>query len=194
MERSDEELVLACREGDDEAWALLVARYQRLLFTIPRRAGLDEETSADILQQTFLRLLENLRSIKQPSLLHAWLVTTARRETLSYLRQHKKVRHISLDDTDESGSLNSFEIPANEPLADEVLLEMEVQHRVSVAVTSLGDSCRRLLTLLFYETQQPSYAEIAQTLEISEGSIGPMRARCLKKLYDKLHKISGNRR
>jgi RNA polymerase sigma factor (sigma-70 family) len=194
MERSDEELVLACGQGNDEAWALLVARYQRLLFAIPRRAGLDEETSADILQQTFLRLLENLRNIKQPALIHAWLVTTARRETLSFLRQRQTSRQVSLEDNTPEGEARSRDIPANEPLADEVLLEMETQHRVRLAVMALGDTCRRLLTLLFYQPEQPSYTEVARSLEIKEGSIGPMRARCLQKLHDKLHKIGGGKR
>lgn len=38
VEKSDEELVLACGQGDEEAWGALVARYQRLLYAIPRRA------------------------------------------------------------------------------------------------------------------------------------------------------------
>jgi DNA-directed RNA polymerase specialized sigma24 family protein len=39
-----------------------------------------------------------------------------------------------------------------------------------------------LLTLLYYRAEPPAYAEIARQLGVSEGSIGPTRARCLDKL------------
>ncbi len=185
VEKSDEELVLACAQGDDDAWATLVARYQRLLYSIPRRAGLDEDAAADILQQTFLKLLQNLNKIQQPAQIHAWLVTTARRETLHFLRRQKSAPKISLDD-DGDGEQRDF--PSGEPLADDVLLAMERQHRVRSAVTGMDERCRNLITLLFYRQDQVSYSEIAQILGISEGSIGPTRARCLEKLQGKLRK------
>ncbi len=190
MEKSDEELVAGCQQGDEEAWSLLAARYQRLLYAIPRRAGLDEDAAADILQQTFLKLLENLQKIQQPAQIHAWLVTTARRETLHFLRQRKKAPQVSLD-AGEGDESKEKEFPAAEMLADEVLLEMERQHRVRMAVTNLDERCRNLVTLLFYQKAQIPYSEVARILGISEGSIGPTRARCLQKLLERLNKPIG---
>jgi RNA polymerase sigma factor (sigma-70 family) len=187
MEKTDEELVLACRQGDDEAWSLLVARYQRLLYAIPRRAGLDEDAAADILQRTFLKMLENLEQIKKPAQIHAWLVTTARRETLHFLRQRQKAPQYSLD-AGEEGEFKEREFAAAEPLADEILLELERQHRVRAAVAALDERCRNLIILLFYREPQIPYSEIARILGISEGGIGPTRARCLKKLLERLNK------
>lgn len=185
MESSDEELVWACAQGDEDAWAAIVARYQRLLYSIPRRAGLDEEAAADILQQTFLKLLQNLSKIQQPSQIHAWLVTTARRETLHLLRQQKNAPKISIDDHNEE---ETREFPSAEPLADDILLAMERQHRVRTAVAGMDERCRNLITLLFYRQDQIPYVEIAGILGISEGSVGPTRARCLEKLQNKLTK------
>lgn len=182
-QRSDEELVRACVDGDEHAWAALVMRYQRLLYSIPRRAGLDEDISADIFQQTLLKLLQNLNSITQPSQIHAWLVTTARRETLQYLRRKKTQATESMED-DETGE--TVEYAADGPLADEILLTMERQHRVRTAVLELDERCSQLITMLFFANEQRPYAEIADTLGISEGSIGPNRARCLEKLHKKL--------
>jgi len=187
MEKSDEELVSACWQGDEEAWSLLAARYQRLIYAIPRRAGVDEDAAADILQQTFLKLLENLQKIQQPAQIHAWLVTTARRETLHFLRQRKKAPQVSLD-AGEGEESKEHEFASAEPLADEILLEMERQHRVRTAVTNLDERCRNLVNLLFYQNAQIPYSEIARILGISEGSIGPTRARCLQKLLERLNK------
>lgn len=176
-EITDEELVNACGQGDSDAWAALVARYQRLIYSIPRRAGLDEDIAADVLQHTFLKLLENITKIKQPSQIHAWLVTTARRQTLYILRGGK--REVSLEGDDET---LGFDVEAKQPLADEALMELERQHLVRTAVANLDERCKQLIVLLFYQKEQIAYSDISSTLGISEGSIGPNRARCLEKL------------
>ncbi len=80
MEPSDQALVLACRAGDTVAWETLIARYQRLVFSIPRRAGLDADLSAEVFQQVFTILLERLDQIERPMYIGAWLATTTRRE------------------------------------------------------------------------------------------------------------------
>jgi RNA polymerase sigma factor (sigma-70 family) len=73
-------------------------------------------------------------------------------------------------------------IPDETPLPDEALLKLEEQHRVRTALGGLEERCRKLLTMLFYQSETPSYSEIAVSLGISEGSIGPTRARCLQKM------------
>src|SRR5919204_2083311 len=81
MELSDEALIWACRRGEAAAWEALVARYQRLVYAVPRRAGLNEEASGEVFQRVFAVLVEQLDRIEQPERIRAWLVTTARRET-----------------------------------------------------------------------------------------------------------------
>ena len=187
MELSDKQLLLACRNGDQAAWETLIKRYQRLMYAIPRRAGLDEDQSADVFQEVFATLFQKLDDIQQPERLHSWLVTTARRKTWRVITKQRETQNTVADD--ESGSAEEMSsIPDNAALPDEVLLKLEEQHRVRTAVAALDDRCRKLLTLLFYETEPPSYAEIATLLGTSEGSIGPTRARCLEKMLRLLDK------
>src|SRR5262249_3367333 len=80
-EETDNDLLLPCRNGDETAWEALVRRYQRLIYSIPRRSGLDEDQSAEVFQEVFTTLFEKLDRIEEPDRLHAWLVTTARRKT-----------------------------------------------------------------------------------------------------------------
>jgi len=68
------------------------------------------------------------------------------------------------------------------PLPDETLVRLEEQHRIRTALAGLDPRCQKLLTMLYYETEPPPYSEIAAILGTPEGSIGPTRARCLKKL------------
>ena len=180
MEDSDLQLVLACRRGDQLAWEKLIRRYQRLIYAVPVRAGLDEDHAAEIFQDVFMTLFQKLNDIEQPEKLQAWLVTTARRKTLHAISK-AQVRQQSHVNTDEPSSL-ATSIRDEAPLPDEQLLILEEQHRVRTALASLDERCRMLLEMLFYLAEPPSYADIAAALGIPEGSIGPTRARCLAKL------------
>jgi RNA polymerase sigma factor (sigma-70 family) len=185
MEPSDEALVLACRSGDATAWEALVERYQRLIYAIARHAGLDPEQSADVFQRVFTTLVERLKQIEQPALIGAWLATTARHEAWRLSRRERMARFVSLDVPDPAKPL------ADDGLLPEALmLRLEEQHKVRTAVAALDERCRRLMSLLFYRTDAPLYIEIAATLGMSEGSIGPTRARCLQKLRRILDDLS----
>jgi RNA polymerase sigma factor (sigma-70 family) len=127
-----------------------------------------------------------LNDIEEPERLQAWLVTTARRKTWRAIsKAHGRLR----------SGVNA-EVPADEaaairdkaPLPDEQLLILEEQHRIRTAVSLLDERCRTLLQMLFYRSEPPSYAELAASLQIPEGSIGPTRARCLAKLLRVLKK------
>ena len=187
MDDSDLQLVADCRRGDQLAWEKLVRRYQRLIYAIPRRAGLNEDQAAEIFQDVFTTLFEKLNDIEDPERLQAWLVTTTRRRTLRTISQMPgKLR------ADESGDevIDLAEAMRDEsPLPDEQLLILEEQQRVRVAVSQLDERCQTLVRLLFYEREPPSYAEVAKILGVPEGSIGPTRARCLGKLLRLLTKV-----
>jgi len=177
MEPSDEALVLACRSGDAAAWETLIARYQRLVFSIPRRVGLDTDLSAEVFQQVFTILLERLDQIERPMYIGAWLATTARREARRVRwRERNSSLALGLDEHSDDDILDTALLP------DEVLLRLEEQHKIRAAVAALDDRCRTLLTLLFYQPEPPAYADIAVTIGATEGSVGPTRARCLQKL------------
>jgi RNA polymerase sigma factor (sigma-70 family) len=184
MEKSDKELLLACRRGEEAAWEAIIKRYQRLIYAIPRRAGLDEDAAAEVFQEVFTTLFEKLDVIEQPERLHAWLVTTARRKTWRLILREKSFQKREGNDELEDEILK--ELPDNAPLPSELLERLEEQHRVRTALTDLDERCRQLLTLLFYSSEPPAYAEIAAAIGMPEGSVGPTRARCLQKLLRKL--------
>jgi RNA polymerase sigma factor (sigma-70 family) len=177
MEPSDEALIHACRRGDQAAWEQLIERYQRLIYSIPRRAGLDEDQAADVFQRVFAALVQKLDQIEQPERIGAWLTTTARREVWRITRRERFVTSFSSDVEDLAADL-----PDDMPAPDEMLVRLEEQHKVRTALAALDERCRRLLILLFYRSEPAHYAEIAAALGTSEGSIGPTRARCLQKL------------
>jgi RNA polymerase sigma factor (sigma-70 family) len=187
MDDSDLQLVSDCRQGDQLAWEKLVRRYQRLIYAIPRRAGLSEDQAAEIFQDVFTTLFEKLDDIEEPERLQAWLVTTTRRRTLRTISQMPAT--LRLDDAADDLARTAEMLRDESPLPDEQLLVLEEQHRIRTAVAQLDERCQTLVRLLFYQSEPPSYAEVAEVLGVPEGSIGPTRARCLGKLLRILTKV-----
>jgi len=181
FDRTDKELLIACRRGEESSWAALIDRYQRLIYAIPRRAGLNEDQAREVFQEVFVTLFKKMHDINEPDRLHAWLVTTARRKTWRLLSKERSLHaRERLEAHEEAGVLAVLVDDA--PLPDEAMIRLEEQHRIRTAVLALDPRCRKLLTMLYYQPEPAPYSEIAAAFGTSEGSIGPTRARCLKKL------------
>lgn len=178
----DSELIEACLKKDSQAWEALLVRYQRLIYSIPLRYGLPEHDANDIFQNVSILLLENLASLRDRERLGAWLVITTRRECWRMFRRAREVpltAELVAVDAQSAGVLHS----------EDDFLALERQSVVRSAVGSLGAPCQQLLTMLFYAEPRPSYTDIAQSLALPEGSVGPTRARCLEKLMKILDKM-----
>src|SRR4051794_19123105 len=80
------ELVAAAAEGDQVAWDGLVDRFNGLVWSVARAHRLSPVDAADVVQTTWLRLVEHLGRLQEPERVGAWLATTARRECLRILR------------------------------------------------------------------------------------------------------------
>lgn len=179
----DAALVRACRRGEARAWEQLVLRFERLIYTVARRGGLDADEAADIFQTVFLRLHEHLATLAQPERVQAWLVTTAKRETLR--RLHERHRSVPLAGPAD-GDAAADEPADPDPLPEQLLEELQLRHRARTALAAMAEPCRSLLGLLYGSDEAPAYAEIARRLGMPIGSIGPTRARCLARLREAL--------
>ena len=80
-------LVVRAREGDDAAWARLVERYSGLLWSIARAHGLGDADASDVVQTSWLRLVERIDALDDPSATGCWLATTARNECRALVRR-----------------------------------------------------------------------------------------------------------
>lgn len=174
----DASLLAACLVGDEQAWATLVERYTRLIFSIARKSGLNEEDAADVVQNVFTIVLRRLEALQQPERFSSWLITTSHRESW-------RVGRGRLD----TSSDDAIEPVDPQPPTDHQVIELEHATLVQEAVRQLDDRCRQLIESLFLADDRPSYDEISQHLGIAVGSIGPIRARCLKRLRAQLQTV-----
>ncbi|HVF89295.1 MAG TPA: sigma-70 family RNA polymerase sigma factor [Blastocatellia bacterium] len=179
--RSDPELIAACLDGNHQAWETLLARYQRLIYSIPLKSRLSLDDAADIFQSVCLKLYEKLDTLRNHERISSWLITTTTRESWRVsARQRREQYSVSSDEDDSPGPLG--EIAAPGPLADEEREALERQQIIREGVEALPGRCRELITMLFYHKDEMSYAEIARRMNMPVPSVGPTRARCLEKL------------
>jgi RNA polymerase sigma factor (sigma-70 family) len=169
--RSDTELVAGALERDQPAWKELVHRYTRLVWhVINGFHQLDHERRADVHQTVWLRLAENLHTLRDPERVGGWLAATARNECM------RQIRH----QTRETPTAE-VEPEQLEQAPDRHLLESERDAALWRAFARLRPDCQQLLRLLIADPPF-SYDEIAEILDIPRGSIGPTRQRCLEAL------------
>ena len=178
----DAALVARCRRGEGAAWEVLVRRYQRLVFAVVRRVGLDEHAAADVFQTVFTRLLEHLPRISDPQRLQAWIVTTAKREALLAVRRGRRTVSMARAE-DDDGEAAEWDIADDALLPEDALAEMQQHHLLRNAMDRLEERCRELLLMLFRDDgDKLPYEQVARRLGVAMGSIGATRSRCLAKL------------
>lgn len=185
LSRSDGELLKRCRQGDQAAWDELVDRFQRLIYAIPRRAGLSIEQCDDVFQEVFVTLFEKIDEIQQPDRIRSWIVTAAKFKTWAVVRGTK---HISSAETAEEMEAEMAAIPDMSPLPDDQLIELEQQHLIRTSLKLLDERCRKILSMIYLRPEAASYAEVAAVIGVGETSISPLRSRCLGKLEKILSK------
>ena len=163
--------------GDRTAWESLVTQYSRLIWSITVEFKLVETDAADVVQTTWLRLLEHIDRIQHPDRVGSWLAATARNECLRSLAARKRVV-LSHDEVELD---TAVAVVSHAPEIDERLLAAERDQVVRDALSRLPGRWQRLLEMLMADPPVP-YTEISDQLGLPIGSIGPTRGRCLDRL------------
>ena len=179
MNKTDTEIWAEILGGSQKAWAELVMRYQPLVYVVCTRAGLSMADAADCFQQTWTLLYQNRHKVKNPARLSAWLVTTAKRESL-------RLRHRA--DRYDDASADKQHADTN-PLPDEELELLERQAHLEIGLKQLDSRCRKVLEAFFFAPEDETYEQVAHSLGIVSNTLGPLRRRCLEKLKQILIKI-----
>ena len=169
------ELVNAAAKGDQGAWDLIVKRYLPLVYSVIGKFGLSRSDAQDVNQTVWLRLVEHLDDIRDPGALPGWIGVTTRNEALRLLRSRRRTVQV------DPMSSQVFDDQPQSPSIDEDLLRSERRQVLREALAELPQKQRELLLLLVADPPV-SYTEISKRLAIPMGSIGPTRARCLKRL------------
>ncbi|HEX7302554.1 sigma-70 family RNA polymerase sigma factor [Lentzea sp.] len=173
---SNTEVLVGWRSGSC-GWDVLVERYSRLVWSVPRSFRLSHADAADVYQCTWLSLAEHLSRIRQPEALGVWLVRTATRQSIAVLRT--RGREVSYDLWEPESTL---------PTPDEVAVTTDRQRRLWSALMTLNERCQRLLRIAAHSPEL-SYAQVADALGMKVGNVGSTRSRCLAELRRKVEAL-----
>ena len=174
---SDRDAVARAREGDQEAFRVLVERYQGRAHRLALRVLRDEEQARDAVQDAFLKVHSNLGRFENRSSFYTWLYRLVMNVCLDAKRRDRSSRFV---DTPEVGDLERIAthetMPASEQhfrvheeAPDDALDRSELRNAVARAITALPDAARE--TLILREVEGLSYSEIAEALDIPKGTV-----------------------
>jgi RNA polymerase sigma factor (sigma-70 family) len=172
--RNTADLVLSAREGDRQAYEELVERHQRQVWAAVRGFRLSEADAHDAVQMTWLRLVENLGRLNDPTRLGAWLTTTAKRECLRLIRRRN--REVGTPDEFFDSVVDEREPGPEQQVTDEAMIELLWQ--LVDELPARGQDLLRAVT----SADRPAYADISKATGMAVGSIGPTRGRYLNRL------------
>lgn len=172
------------RDGDRAAFDDLMKMVTPLLWHTARGQGVDRVAAEDVLQTVWLSLLRHADSVRDPRTVVKWLLTSTRREAWR-VRQRERGGHLTREPLDGSpgtgGDWDGPTAPEQEPEA--LVLLGQRQQLLWQHVQQLPPRCRALMRVIAF-ADRPDYAQIALSLGMPVGSIGPTRGRCLAKLHD----------
>ena len=177
---SDERLVRACLDGDDQAWRALIDKYKNLIYSIPLKYRASPEDAADIFQSVCLELFSHLSQLRKTGALRGWLITVTTHQSFHWKRKHLK--RMGREEAGLDAETLGSELPAPADVSEEV----EREQMVRDATALLSPRCREMIRLLFYTEPPLPYKEVARRLGLATGSVGFIRGRCLVRLQKTL--------
>ncbi len=181
-------LVAEAKEGNAEAFTVLVNQYERNIFRLALNVTSNKEDAEDVLQETFLKAYTHLGRFQGNSRFYTWVVRIAVNESLMKLRKRRSDRQVSLDEgleTDDNGPLPR-EIADWGDNPEQRYAKTEWQEILAEATQTLEPAFRTVFTLR--DVEQLSTEETAEALGLSVPAVKSRLLRARLKLRQRLNK------
>jgi RNA polymerase sigma-70 factor (ECF subfamily) len=170
---TDEQLVKAYAQGNNEAFDFLLRKYEEKLFAYIIRVVKNEDIANDIFQDTFVKAIMTIKQGRytESGKFPAWITRIAHNLIIDFYRQEKSENLQSADDADVD-LLNRKEL-AEETIED-IIVSRQQMEDVKFLLELLPDSQREVLTMRYYRNM--SFKEIAEATDVSiNTALGRMR-------------------
>ena len=166
------------RDGQPEGMSALVDATTTLLWHTARAQGLNPAQAEDVVQNTWLQLVQRADTISDPGGILKWLLTTTKREAWATSKRSR--REDVRDDLREDGS-STGDGSAVQTSPEQLVVRSHEQGVLWKHFASLPSRCQELLRVIAL-AERPDYAQVAEALGMPIGSIGPTRGRCVARL------------
>lgn len=162
--KSDEELILLCRKGDERAWESLIRRHQDRILNLGYQFMGNREEARDLAQEIFVRLYEKIDQYTPGRPFRTWFNSLARNLCVDRYRQRKRDRLVIQKPVEELGYL-----PSGGEKTDRRLERRERREFILQALGTLGEINREAIVLK--DLQEHSLEEISEMLRLPMGTV-----------------------
>ncbi len=180
MIRTDVQLMLDVKAGDDASFEFLLRKYRLPLINFLGRMVRDAATAEDLAQEVFLRVYRARKAYTPSAKFTTWLFRIATNLALNSVRDNRwRQAETSLDEP-AGEDAGPRELPAPEMRMDEHLIERDRAEFIRRAIASLPEKQRAAVLLHKYE--ELDYGEIARILDCSESALKSLLFRAYESL------------
>ena len=189
----DTVLIEQYRHGDSDALERLIIKYQNRIYNVILKICADPNDAAELTQETFVKIIENLSKFEGRSSFYTWAFRIAVNLTLNYCQRTAKLSLRSLDAEDEQHDsqtrrvLKDFLSDDSSPDPVAVAQNKELYEIAVKALMKLDDAQRTVIVLRDIEGM--NYARIAEVLKIQLGTVRSRLSRARSKLRDIMEAI-----
>ncbi len=184
---ADETLMLRYQQGDRAAFAILVRRHQQPLYNFALRQVRAQEVAEEVVQEVFVRVVQNAHDFKHEARFTTWVYTIARNLCIDHLRKRALRKHPSLDESrGEEGEGPTLGEQTADPRAsvEREATGTELKQRIAVAVDKLPDDQREVF--LMREVANLPFKEIAEITGVPENTVKSRMRYALERLQEAL--------
>ena len=194
-DHNDTELVRRSKHGDLAAFEALVARHERLVYTLARRITGNDSDAEDVTQQTFLSALDHLGGFREEASFGTWLRRIATHAALKVVRKRRGLPTVSLEENTEPQA-GSDSIPHPEYIADwrespaQLVQRHETARLIEDALRGLDDKHR--LVFVLRDVEGLSVKETADAVGLTEANVKVRLLRARLQLREQLTRALGD--
>jgi len=184
--RSDADIMLQVRAGDDSAFEYLVQKYRRPMVSFMFRMAHSNAIAEDLAQEVFLRVYRSRESYEASAKFTTWLYRIATNLAVNHARdtRHERPENtVSLDEPDEDSG-RTLDLPDRTPSAEETLVQRERLAAIRQRVQDLPE--RQRIAVVMHKYQQMDYRQIADVLKLSESATKSLLFRAYETLREQL--------
>ena len=187
MARTDVQLMLDVKAGDEQSFELLLRRYRTPLINFLYRMVRDQAVAEDLTQEVFFRVYRARQEYAPSAKFTTWMFRIATNLALNSVRDNRhRQMEVSMDQPIGAGEeqQRALELPDRTPTAEQDLVARSRSDLILKAVHALPEKQRT--AVLLHKYQELDYGEIARILECSESALKSLLFRAYETLRAEL--------
>ncbi len=175
MDKTTRDLIVKAQAGDTESFHEIVTKYDTRIMTLTLQIAQNKEDAEDIYQETFIKVYKNIAKFRFESDIYTWIYRIAVNTAYNYNRKHSKIKVVEPKEDDGYDLLDwVFDPQSNEENREDLIM--------AINQSLLKLSHQQRVVFILKHLQQLKIKDIANILDLSEGTVKKYLFRAMEKL------------